>query len=875
MSDSNLPRLTVQQLALRRRRRIILACTLAGLGLLAGAAVVGKKVIWPKYKAYQIRQINAEAAELLRKNDPINAMLLVRKSLQKSQINPEAWRLGAAASKERGQSEAIYYQNQLLKQEPTNENRLEMLRIAMAFEQYGLVLANGKEAAKDAANVPEYHEIMAAAYKKVGRPIAAKYHLEILCSLRPSDNAARLNLAAFEMENDRERKDKTLRSRVRSLADQPELRRQALGLLLREAVNNRLKVDGLELLSRMEATPGLDIKDRLLLVEATKLCRPSGLEEQIERLKKDFGSNETEVARIMDFLTAQGESARVKPWFDALPEVMKGVENIRRAAAEALFVQQNWEAMVEILQGNRWERQEYLRHALLSYAYRSRGLVTEYFENWKAATMEAGVDAKFCMDLLQRLEKWRWDSERYDIIWKLFHLFPDNEQLRTQLYAWELKNKNTPNLNRMFMRMIEIDPNDGISLSNFAYSSFLLNANIARAGLIAQQLYQLNPNDPYYVTLYSFSLTKQGKYEEAKKLMLSLRQSALSQPERMALLVNILAKVGDYERATELIAGIARNTLLPEEKNLIERAEDEIARGARTRELVSRVTAFRENDVTARTDGGWLALLQPETRASVNPSMQLANSLYMAGDLKGMAEILRDDDWDEHDYLRLALRAHSLRALSNAVQSSDSWRQALASAKRNQLALENLENLTARWDWQPERIQVLNALFEVTPNNRVLLAELMEFYRGKKKTADLTRLLETYLAEKNIKGDESIAYAYYCMLTGLNASQATVRAKDNFEAEPDNTDARYVQAFSLARQGRHAEAARILAETKGSTSALVSTPLIHALVAAGMEDNNAAEKALGELDKLKALPEELMVAEKAAATLRTRKPAGK
>jgi hypothetical protein len=236
-----------------------------------------------------------------------------------------------------------------------------------------------------------------------------------------------------------------------------------------------------------------------------------------------------------------------------------------------------------------------------------------------------------------------------------------------------------------------------------------------------------------------------------------------------------------------------------------------------------------------------------------------------------MAEILRDDDWAEHDYLRLALRAHSLRALSSVIQSSDSWRQALASAKRNQLALENLENLTARWNWQPERITVLNALFEVTPNNRVLLAELMEFYRAKKKTADLTRLLETYLSDKNIKGDEAVAYAYYSMLSGLNASHATVRAKDCFEAEPDNTDARYVQVFSLTRQGRHAEASRILAETKGSTSEIVSTPLIQALVAAGMEDNDAALKALDEMDKAKALPEEVMLAEKVAASIRAKK----
>lgn len=874
MSTTSTKQLTEKFKKYRLKRRLIIAGSITGILLLGGGLIFAKKVAWPKYKAYQIEQLNLEAKDLLARKDPVNAMLLVRKSLQKSQANIEAWRLGAEAAKARGLTEAMYYQNQVCKMDPTAENTVEMMRITAGFKQYGLVINTGKDAAKIASNIPEYHELMAEAYQVLKRPIAAKYHLEILCSLRPADTQARLNLAAFELENDKDRKDKNLRSRIRGMADQPALRAKALAMLLKEAISNQLRIDTQELLSRFEVLPDLALEDRLLIVQATKLCRPTHLDEQLQRLQTDYETDPSAITAIFDFLTKENESSRVLKWFARLPEPIQKDERLRRATADALFAEKDWRNLVPLLQGGRWENKEYLRHALLAYAYKQQGLITEYFENWKAATMEAGVDPKNCVELLSRVDQWRWESERYDVIWKLFHIFPENEQLKAQLYAWEVRNKNTPNLNRMFVRMIEVDPNDGVALSNFAYSSFLLNANLSRAGLIAKKLHELDPNDPYYLTTYAFSLLKQGKFSEAKETMESLRKSALSQPERLTLFANILAKTGDYERATELIEGIDRNKLLPEEKSLIERAENEIARGSRTRELISKVSSMRDRASQSESnDGGWLASLQPETRAATNPSMALANSLYQTGDLSGMREVLKGNDWLEYEYLRHSLLAYCNRSLGDYVHAGEEWRIALAGAKRSQEPLENLVNLAARWTWPEERLQALNSLYTVTPNNRILLAELLEHYKSNKKTTDLVRLLDIYLAGKTLRGEEAIAYVYYSFLVGVNTSAATVLAQDCMESEPDNTDARGVQAFSLARQSRFEEANRILAETKESSSNLMSIALIQAMVCEGLNDVQGAKTAIDLIEVPALLPEERQLLDKLESKLKARKRA--
>src|SRR5688572_30788137 len=152
-------------------------------GLLASVAcaVIGfyvlKLYVRPAIKEWRIERFNHSAREFLNQNDPSNALLLARRSLQSSQDNAEAWQIAAFAAKKLERPEAVFYQDNLCRIRPSKDNYIELLRLAVAHERDGFALDVVKRAAAIAVNDPEYYQLAAKVYLRQGRVVAAKYFL--------------------------------------------------------------------------------------------------------------------------------------------------------------------------------------------------------------------------------------------------------------------------------------------------------------------------------------------------------------------------------------------------------------------------------------------------------------------------------------------------------------------------------------------------------------------------------------------------------------------------------------------------------------------------------------------------------------------------
>lgn len=840
------------------------------LVLAAGGLFAARKYLKPVVKEWRIDRYNADAREFLAKEDPLNALVLARKSIQSVRDHPEGWRIAAAAAKKLDRAEAIFYQDNLAKIQPTKENYLELIRLAVHFRQYPYAIQAVNRAAELAVNEAEYYELAARSYRELGRPLGAKYFLVALTTLRPADTRAQLDLAEIEMSEDPDRKDLALRGRVRALADVPELRVRALSLLLNESIKARLRVETIELMGRLQASPTLGIPEKMLLVEASRIAQPDRTDALLASLLTDASRTPEDSAKVIDFLVAQGWSDRVAPWYASLPDESKSNENVRRAHAEALFELRRWDALRAALLSGNWPSMEYLRRALLSYSYRVEGRSAEFDEAWKGAVVEAGGDIRQCLALLQKVQAWRWEKEAFDVMWRLFSLAPDNAQVRQQLLIWERRQGNTANLNRLFARITDLDANDVVAANNFAYTSLLLDANLTRAGLISQNLVNADPTNPFYITTRSLSLLKQGKPDEALRLFETLRESARAQPERIAVHALLLARNGQSARASERLNNLVRTGLLPEEVRLATLAEQEIARAERAAGNVSRLETLRQSQNQAAagiSESGWIVLLKPAFREKATVDMQLTDSLYAQSDLKGLIEVLREGQWQERDYLRFALLAYARRESGDLPASLDAWRQALRLTQRSESELDDLNALVTRWGWTTERFDVLNRIHTLSPRDPMRLAELVNYYRQAKRTPDLIRVLRLWVDNQSGVTPQMVEFVYYCLISDTDGNRATVLAKTAFEAEPDNTDRRVVYALSLWRQQRAAEAEAILRDVKMPASNLVAAPLIVALVAADNARVADAQDALSRFQPENALPEEVDLSRRLSARL--------
>jgi cellulose synthase operon protein C len=843
----------------------------------------GRRLVWPKVKAWRAERMNKEARDFLAAGDDANALLTSRKILQASPNNLEAWRIAATAARKRKTIDVVFYQNNVARLEPTKANYLELIRLALEFDAVKPA-ADGIEAIAAKANDdPEFHTLAAQYYRRMGKTVAAKFHLIALTQLKPSDREAQLALAQLEMAEDPDRKDRALRARVRALAEDPTLRVRALTLLLRESIKARLPAETAELIARLQPIPDLSVNDRLLLLEGSTLLDGPSL-PVLEKLQVEVVGKPVEVTRVMEFLFRTKQYDKTLAWFATLPDETKKDENVRRAVAETLLAMGKWPELEAHLKSTVWPNGDYLRHAFLAYSYRARGRVVDFNDAWKTAVVAVGLDRRKINELMMRTGEWKWLDERYDLVWKIFSITPTDTQVQQALVNWERRQPvvidgqqrfgRTANINKIFARIVEVAPGDALARNNLAYTSLLLDSNVTRANLLAAQLAQAMPKNPFIITTYAFSLYKQGKADEALAKIESLSASELSVPDRVLLRAVFLARLGQSDRAAEMLKGIDLKRLLPEEQRLSETALAEMARNARTQDDKTRLSSMKQTP--AGDAAGWLGLITPETRTAATVDMQLTDPLYAAGNWAGLQAALRRTDWKTENYLRLALLAYAARAQNDLVQSRDSWKQAVGAAERNATRGENLRMLTTHWNWPAERVDAMNIVFERTPTDRVLLGELLKHYRDVKRTQDIIRILTQYVSRTSDTTDEAVAQAYYSLISDTNVSRAHVLAKNAFESAPDDQTRRLVYAFSLWKQRRAAEAGALLAAMQSAgVSDLVPAALVRAAIDADLGQGEEARNSLALFNAENALPDETALADKITLQLSRQNEPGK
>ena len=850
-----------------RRKRWFLGGVLAVVVL--GAGYYGARhYAWPAFKAWRIARMNREARAFLTEGDMTNALLVARKSLQASNQNIEAWHIAATASTARQRPDAVWYQDSLCRLEPTKENYLELMRLALRFEVPDYALEAIKALEKRAQDNAEFHRLAAQVYLHTGHPVTAEFHLVALTHLQPDDLKAQLDLAEIELAVDPQRKNDALRARVLALAAHPEIRVRALTLLLQDNVARKATAGMEELVRQLQLTPGLGVAGRLLVIQALYLLGDPTASPQLAQLQVEVADKPQDAARVLEFLIRNGQPEQAQPWAATLPAATRKDEDVQHMVAEALLKLRDMPGLEVWLKAGTWPRHEYLRQALLARVYRSQGRSAEFASAWELALIDAGADLRKATALLARVDEWRWVKERHDVVWKLFALTPTNDSVQQILINWERHQGNTANLNRLFKRVVEVEPRDAVAINNLAYTDLLLDSNLEHATLTARKLNYFAPKNPYYATTYALALYKQGHPADALALLNGLTAVERTEPMRMLVRALCLAATGQAAPASDVLDGVVLRGLLPEERRLADTAAEQIARLDRAQGNRSRLLTMRRGQDQGADAAGWLALLPAEVRSSATTDMQLADSLYAAPDLDGLQELLRTTNWKDRNYLRYALLAFALRQRGDPLQAGEQWQQALALTNRNAAQLQNLRRLATKWQWTSEWLETLNLIFERTPGDHAVLEELLRYYRDARRTADLQRVLSLYVGRNTDPTDETVALAYYSLLLDVDVSQAHVMARNAFELTPADPARRMVYVFSLWKQHRSAEALPLIADMPADAkSDLVPIPLMRATIEAQMADVDAARANLGKFKADSALPEEAALATRISGQL--------
>lgn len=847
-----------------RRWLIVLVLLLIAL---PGGYYLARHEAWPAYKRWREAKLARMTEEFMATGDYDNALLTARQALRDNQRSLAHWKLAAAAAKAKNSPEAIYYQRHVQRLDKKLESRLELMRLALQHGGYRDAVDAIESADESATRSPEFHEMAARTYLALGRTVAAKMHLYSLVSLQPDNDQARLDLAEMELAADADGKNTAVREQIRELGRSPKFRTRALSMLLKDAIARERGEEALALADELSQSTDLNGEQHVLVLTGLASGDGERAAEYRRELQTRFANDPEAVVALTEYYRQSGPPQEARKWFDSLPQETRSDLRVQEAIAAAFLEWKEWARLDQMVTGTPWKDREFMRHAFTAYSARKTGRLADAGNAWRLAVIQAGDSPRKISELLTLVSHWGWQTEQYDLVWKLFALMPRNESISRQLIAWERHNGRTANLNRIYARLVEFANDDPMVKNNFAYTSLLLDANLSKAYELARSNYRSDPENPFYVTTQAFALYKQNKPKEALALLESLRPAALSLPERAMFRALFHAAAGNVDQAADLLAGLRPMNLLPEERRLVTQATDRIAQLAREKGDDLRLYALT-NRGEIDHNKGWLRALSERDRQAATVEMQAADSLFAMSDLRGLGAQLRRGAWGDYEHVRLALVAYVSRSRSDESGARSYWRTAMGTAAADPAKLQHLESLAAQWNWPTERAEALTRLYEKNPANLAAFDELMTHYRSAGRTADLVSVLGAYLSAHPRDEERRCDHAYYSMLSGLNITRAYVAAHEVFRTAPDDPKRRLVYAFSLWKQHRPKEAWELLEGMSENASDLVPAALLRAAVLADMERGEDAARALGTFEPKGALPEETTLATILASRLK-------
>ncbi len=283
--------------------------------------------------------------------------------------------------------------------------------------------------------------------------------------------------------------------------------------------------------------------------------------QQIAQNSKEKGQAE----QLATFTQSNTENRQ--SWLALIPNELKIPGDLKQQLAEKLYGDNDTKALEAKLRSEKWDENDFLRLALLSYAQRKIEKESEFRSNWKFATTLTRNNPTGLRALLQMAQEWKWTDERMDLLNRLYQNDPLNQAIFDELQHNLLENRQTTELARLYQTRIEARPNDTNEKALFAYYSLLTGNNLSRANIYAKEAYDANTSDQLAATVYAYSLGKQNRASDGLKLLDAYPDRPSTGHAQLSLHKAILAAAlpGNRTRVQALLTSFDPKSALPEE----------------------------------------------------------------------------------------------------------------------------------------------------------------------------------------------------------------------------------------------------------------------------------------------------------------------
>ena len=559
---------TATDLATGRRRRIFFMWL--ALAVIVVVAVAG----FFFYKPWRLESLHRSARAALARGDFSEASLKARRALQVDPSYIPACITMAEIAEHDRQPDAVTWRERVL--HLSGDSADTVLAFASSALSFGKVASarGALERVPQADRQREDYLVVAGTIAlNAGDHEGAARFYENARRINPENAAYRLALGKAQSASEDYLTREAGRRLLADLATDPTLGMVALRTLIANHEAHEEYEAALRHARQLTSQTAHDFSDEVLRLHFLQITGDETFAAALEATQQKAEGNVNHAGSLLLWMSRAGLAAEALDWaLKRAPKVGKAPE-VRPALAGCYLTLGDWPALLLSTQSGAWKPVEYVRHAYRARAFREQGETAFGRNEWTLAINAATRQTEALSWLAQMASEWKWEDESEQSLWALLERAPGNRAAIETLSQRYLQKSNTAGLRRIAVHQVKSDPADEDAQNNLAITSLLLGVEADRAMRIAKELHGKHPENAAYASTFAFALHSASRTAEGLRVLESLPSQGLEEPPIAAYYGILLAANRLPEKARHFLNIGREASLLPEEKELMARAE--------------------------------------------------------------------------------------------------------------------------------------------------------------------------------------------------------------------------------------------------------------------------------------------------------------
>jgi hypothetical protein len=551
------------------RLSLIVFAVIAGftLGLLV-LSVVPKLVSkwkesrWLKQAETALKQGNFNAADDAAKQ-----------ALQLNHDSLSACGILAEATEKQNRAETVVWRAEIARLRPRDTaSQLNLASAALRFGQLDAARKALESVPKENRESASYHVVAGWLARAQGDEASQERHFAAALEKEPDNETYQYNLAAVRIKLPDPQKQARARSTLERLAKSAPFRAGSLRALLNDAIQRSNLEAADRFAQELQLSPQVTFSDELLCMDFYKKLDQKKLAALLEKVKPLAAREPDDLAALMGWMNANGRSADVLRWMEKLPSEKTARPPAAIEVADALSMKKDWARLRRWTKGGDWGESEYLRLAYQAYArQQSRQEGSESL--WHDAERACEENPEREIRLARLASKWNLPAQAEQLWLRVAHDPLSRREALDSLFAIYRANNDLPNLYLTTMRLHETSPDEPLIAAEYARLSFLLDRNREEGRRVAKEAFDQATTEPPCAVAQALFLNSEGHAADGIAILQKLPPEKLHDPRVALYLAVLLLNDGKSEAAREFIEEANSGFVFPEEKNLLEEAE--------------------------------------------------------------------------------------------------------------------------------------------------------------------------------------------------------------------------------------------------------------------------------------------------------------